>query len=178
MSDQLIRHSHRRRRVGGATGLINVSSYLRDLFQLISLLHADEKVAGVAEFKALSEVNHETEVNRLLIWIATASRQVLDMNMGARNGSLNDAICGKYWDVYSGDPAHDNVRELQFRQACNIIIHAIEITSYDPDFEYHRGVITVRGQPRRRSGRWQANRAMLDFERFAKHCIRLSKEVE
>ena len=96
MSDQLIRHSHRRRRVGGATGLINVSSYLRDLFQLISLLHADEKVAGVAEFKELSEVNHETEVNRLLIWIATASRQFLDMNMRARNDSLNAAICGKY----------------------------------------------------------------------------------
>ena len=64
----------------GDTGLINVSSYRRDLYQLISLLHADEKVAGVAEFKELSEVNHETEANRLLIWIATASRQFLDLD--------------------------------------------------------------------------------------------------
>ena len=110
MSDQLVRHSHRRRRVGGAPGLINVSSYLRDLYQLISLLHADEKVAGVAEFKELSEVNHETEVNRLLIWIATASRQVLDMNMGTRNGSLNNAICGKYW-MYTAEIRHTTTCE-------------------------------------------------------------------
>ena len=104
----------------GDTGLINVSSYRRDLYQLSSLLHADEKVAGVAEFKELSEVNHETDVNRLFI------------------------------------------------------IHAVEITSYDPDYEYHRGFITVRGKRRRRSGLWQANRAMLDFDLFAKHCIGLS----
>ena len=74
----------------------------RDRYQLISLLHADGKAAGVAEFKELSEVNHETEVNRLLIWIATASRQFLDMNERPRDSS-NDAICGKYWDAYTGD---------------------------------------------------------------------------
>ena len=162
----------------GDTGLINVSSYRRDLYQLISLLHADEKVAGVAEFKELSEVNHETEVNRLLIWIATASRQFLDMDVRPRAHSFNDAICGRYWDAYTGDALNDNVRNLRFRQACNIIIHAVEITSYDPDYEYHRGLITVRGKRRRRAGLWQANRAMLDFDLFAKHCIRLSKEVE
>ena len=164
--------------VSGDEGLINVASYLRDLYQLISLLHADEKTAAVAEFRELSEVNHETEVNRLLIWIATASRQFLDMNERPGGNRFNDAICGRYWDAYTGDPERDDVRNLRFRQACNIIIHAVEITSYDPNFEYHRGLITVRGRPRRRSGLLQANRAMLDFDRFAKHCIRLSKEVE
>ena len=60
--------------------LVPVPSYLRDLYQLITLLLSDRKVAGIADFRALSEVNHEAEVNRLLIWIATATRQFLDMD--------------------------------------------------------------------------------------------------
>ena len=119
----------------GDTGLINVSSYRRDLYQLISLLHADEKVAGVGEFKELSEVNHETEVNRLLIWIAIASRQFLDMDERPSADSFNGAICGRYWDAYTGDALNDSVRNLRFRQASNILIHAVEVTSYDPDYE-------------------------------------------
>ena len=60
--------------------LVPVPSYLRDLYQLITLLLSDRRVAGIADFRALSEVNHEAEVNRLLIWIATATRQFLDMD--------------------------------------------------------------------------------------------------
>ena len=52
--------------------LVPVPSYLRDLYQLITLLLSDRRVVGIADFRALSEVNHEAEVNRLLIWIATA----------------------------------------------------------------------------------------------------------
>ena len=63
--------------------LVPVPSYLRDLYQLITLLLSDRKVAGIADFRALSEVNHEAEVNRLLIWIATATRQFLDMATGS-----------------------------------------------------------------------------------------------
>ena len=57
--------------------LVNVLSYRRDLYQLIVLLLADEKVAADEQFKELSKSNHETEVNRLLILIATATRQFL-----------------------------------------------------------------------------------------------------
>ena len=60
--------------------LVPGPSYLRDLYQLITLLLSDQRVAGIADFRALSEVNHEAEVNRLLIWIATATRQFLDMD--------------------------------------------------------------------------------------------------
>ena len=44
--------------------LVPVPSYLRDLYQLITLLLSDRRVAGIADFRALSEVNHEAEVNR------------------------------------------------------------------------------------------------------------------
>ena len=42
---------------------------------------------------------------------------------------------------------------------------------------YHGGVITIRGRRRRQFG-YQANRAALDFVQFAKHCIRLTRELE
>ena len=151
------------------TPIINVASYLRDLYQLIVLLLADEKVAGDTQFRELSEVNHDSEVNRLLIWIATATRQLLDL----RPRSDGDALCGRYWDIFPGDDLVS--APLRFRQACNIIIHAVELISYDPHCGYHRGTITIRGR-RRGRGR-HANRAMLDFSQFAKHCILLSKEV-
>ena len=157
--------------------LVHVPSYLRDLYQLITLLLSDQSVAGIADFKDLSEVNHETEVNRLLIWIATATRQCLDMDDRTRKISMAEAPCGRYWNTYTGDSGKDNVEVLRLRQACNIIIHAVEITSYDPDRGYHRGVITIRGRRRRRFG-FQANRAALDFVQFAKHCIRLTGELE
>ena len=49
------------------TPIINISIYHRDLYQLLTLLLADEKVAMNANFKNLSESNHDNEVNRLLI---------------------------------------------------------------------------------------------------------------
>jgi hypothetical protein len=55
--------------------IINISADHRDLYQLLTLLLADEKVAMNANFKNLSESNHDNEVNRLLIWIAIATRQ-------------------------------------------------------------------------------------------------------
>ena len=58
--------------------IINIPSYRRDLYQLLTLLLADEKVAMNANFKNLSESNHDNEVNRLLIWIPTATRALLD----------------------------------------------------------------------------------------------------
>ena len=151
---------------GDKDPIINVSSYLRDLYQLITLLLADENVARDEHFRRLSEVHHETEVNRLLIWIATATRQFLDL----KYRPISDAPCGQYWDIFPGDVVDD----LRFRQACNIIIHAVEIISYDPECGYHRGTITIRG--RRRGSRRQANRALLEFDKFAKYCIVLTTE--
>ena len=158
--------------------IINIPSYRRDLYQLLTLLLADEKVAMNANFKNLSESNHDNEVNRLLIWIATATRQLLDI----RNHAIGAQICGQYCNNFP----HTGYDDLTFRTACNAIIHAVEILSYDPDDEesslegtwkadYYQGTITVRGKRRLRS-RQQATRALLDCEKFVEYCILLSEE--
>ena len=95
--------------------LVPVPSYLRDLYQLITLLLSDRRVAGIADFRALSEVNHEAEVNRLLIWIATATRQFLDMDEPGIDRSMANVACGQYWNTYTGDPDRDNREALRFR---------------------------------------------------------------
>lgn len=59
--------------------VISVSSYLRDLYQLITMLMADKQVMSDEHFRSLSVAFYETEVNRLLVWIATATRQFLDI---------------------------------------------------------------------------------------------------
>lgn len=158
--------------------IINIPSYRRDLYQLLTLLLADEKVAMNANFKNLSESNHDNEVNRLLIWIAIATRQLLDI----KNHAIGAQICGKFCNNFP----HTGYDNLTFRTACNAIIHAVEILSYDPDDEegipegtwkadYYKGTITVRGR-RRARGRQQATRALLDCEKFVEYCIFLSEE--
>ena len=92
--------------------IINVSSYLRDLYQLIVLLLADEKVAADTHFGELSETNHDTEVNRLLIWIATATRQFLDL----KRRPIGDAPCGSYWDIFPRPAGAADATPLRFRQ--------------------------------------------------------------
>lgn len=149
--------------------LVNVLSYRRDLYQLIVLLLADEKVAADEEFKELSKINHETEVNRLLILIATATRQFLDL----KPALINEEKCGRYWPAYPGQ-----AKNLLFRQACNSIIHAVEIVPHDLDHGFHKGTITIRGRPRKQKADPRPTRAELDFDRFARCCYSLSKELE
>lgn len=149
--------------------LVSALSYRRDLYQLIVLLLADEKVDAHEQFKELSKVHHETEVNRLLILIATATRQFLDL----KPSSVSKEKCGQYWPAYPG-----RVEDLQFRQACNSIIHAVEIIPHDSDSGFHKGTILIRGRPRRSLANSQPTRAELDFDSFAKCCYRLSNEFE
>ena len=160
--------------------IINIPSYRRDLYQLLTLLLADEKVAMNVNFKDLSENNHDNEVNRLLIWIwiAIATRQLLDI----KNHAIGAQICGKFCNNFP----HIGYNNLTFRTACNAIIHAVEILSYDPDdgegtpegtwkADYYKGTITVRGRRQARS-RQRATRALLDCEKFVEYCILLSEE--
>ena len=160
------------------TPIINISAYHRDLYQLLALLLADEKVAMNANFKNLSESNHDNEVNRLLIWIAIATRQLLDI----KTRSIGVQVCGQFCK----DFPNTGYTDLTFRQACNAIIHAVEILSYDPDDEetttegawkadYYKGTIIIRGK--QGAGRRQkSTRALLNCEKFAEYCIFLSEE--
>lgn len=150
--------------------LIDVAGLRRDLYRLVVLLLADESVAEVGAFRDLADAHHEVEVNRLLIWVAIAVRQLLDLD-SARAGQS----CGQLWP----DLRRDASRDLTFRDACNKIIHAVEITPYDlgddpgtiPERARYDGKITIRG---RREGK--ITRAVVDFRRFAEYCTVLSSE--
>ena len=50
----------------------NVLSLRADLYRLLCLLMADEKINSVDVFREVGSQIHEDEVNRLLIWIAVA----------------------------------------------------------------------------------------------------------
>lgn len=160
------------------TPIINISAYHRDLYQLLTLLLADEKVAMNTNFKNLSESNHDNEVNRLLIWIAIATRQLLDI----KTHSVEVQVCGQFYKDFSNKEVYE---DLTFRQACNAIIHAVEILSYDPEDEetkegtwkadYYKGTIIIRGK-QGRGRRQRSTRALLNCEKFAEYCIFLSEE--
>ena len=82
--------------------VISVAALRRDIYRLIVLLLADEKVAEVAAFRDLadSDSNHESEVTRLLIWAAIACRQLLDI----KEHDMAEKTCGRFAEtIPAGD---------------------------------------------------------------------------
>lgn len=148
--------------------LIDVAGLRRDLYRLVVLLLADESVAEVDAFRDLADAHHEAEVNRLLIWVAIAVRQLLDIN-----DATAKQACGQLWP----DLRNATSKDLTFREACNKIIHAVEIVPYRlgddpgtiPDRARYDGTITIRG-------RWhgKSTRADVNFQRFGEYCTELS----
>lgn len=153
-----------------AAPLIDVAGLRRDLYRLIALLLADERVAEVDAFRELADVHHEAEVNRLLIWVAIAVRQLLDLD-----DTTAKRTCGQLWP----DLRREASQDLTFRDACNKIIHAVEITPYDlgddpgtiRDRARYDGEIRIRGR-----WRGQSTRTVVDFRQFAECCTVLSSE--
>ena len=154
---------------GDVAPLIDVRALRSDLYRLVVLLLADRNVAEVDAFRELADAHHEAEVNRLLIWVAIAVRQLLDIDT-TRAGQT----CGRLWpDLH--DPT--SARDLTFRDACNKIIHAVEIVPYGlgndpatiPERARFEGNITIRG-----SLRGKNTHAVIDFRRFAEYCAALS----
>ena len=104
----------------------------------------------------------------MLIWVAIATRQLLGID-GTRAGQP----CGRLWP----DLRDPTSRDLTFREACNKIIHAVEIVPYglgdDPENIRERaryeGTISIRG---RRNGK--NTHTVIDFQRFAEYCAVLS----
>ena len=151
-----------------AAPLIDVEGLRRDLYRLIALLLADERVDDVDAFRELADVHHETEVNRLLIWVAIAVRQLLDLD-----DTTARQACGQLWP----DLRRAASQDLTFRDACNKIIHAVEIVPYRlggdpatiPARARYDGTITIRG-------RWRGNNTHthVDFRQFAEYCTELS----
>ena len=150
------------------TPLIDVAALRGDLYRLVALLLADESVAEVKAFRDLANAHHEAEVNRLLIWVAIAVRQLLDID-----GTTARQVCGQLWP----DLRREASQDLTFRDACNKIIHAVEIVPYRlgddpatiPERARYDGTITIRG-------RWygKSTRTDVDFRQFAGYCTELS----
>ena len=155
--------------------VVNVAALRRDIYRLIVLLLADERVTEVEAFRDLadSESNHESEVSRLLIWIAIATRQLLDI----KEHRTSERTCGRFCRDYP----RDAWRDLTFRTACNAVIHAVEIIPYDlPEDEVdqrdrarYTGTITIRGRGRRKR---MSTRAVVDFRQFAEYCTVLAED--
>lgn len=68
---------------------------------------------------------YENEVGRLMLWVATAMRGLLD-GMEYKKESFNKKRCGEYWP----DFPRGAKEPLTFRRACNSVIHAEEILPY------------------------------------------------
>ncbi len=157
--------------------VINVAALRRDIYRLVVLLFADARVAEVPAFRELadSENNHESEVNRLLIWISIATRQLLNINEHQTSARTCGQLCRDYpraaW------------KNLTFVAACNAIIHAVEILPFEPPEDdadipargrySYNGTITIRGRGR---GNRLGTRAVVDFPRFAECCVLLSDD--
>lgn len=143
--------------------IVDVVSLQRDLYIVLSLLLADEAVAGLGgRFRWTGDFN-EREVRRLLLRVAVAVRSLSDSAKRAGIGAVEQS-CGEYWENYvPGKVSSD----LTLRQACNSIIHSEEILSYDVDKKtkprpLYSNCITVRG-----SHRSKPTRAKIDIIKFA-----------
>ena len=102
--------------------IVDMLTVRRDLYLVMSLLLADERVAKVHNVVVWTRDFHENEVSRLMLWIATATRGLLDL-LEERKDTFSKQHCGEYW----ADFPKSRECPLTFRQACNSIIHAKEI---------------------------------------------------
>ncbi len=158
--------------------IAHIAIYRLDIYRLLSFLFADEKIIKNNIFQSLSNDYCESEVNRLLILTAVVTRQNLDNNRN-KYKETGTKECGKFWNNY---PAENN-RDLGFKKACNMIIHATDIVIKTSEYYYqeeksnikNQGEMYFRDKINITGG--GKNYAELDLEKFAQHCIELSDKV-
>ena len=151
--------------------IISIPLLQRDAYFLLALLLADEKIAQFDELLDTVEEHYEGSVNQLLIWLSTASRQMLELS----KSDIKDDKCGKYWKNLDSQS-----KELTFRQACNTIIHATEIVPYETKGntskqlgaakQFYTGRLTIRGKNKKREQIIE-----LDGQKFIESVIMLSR---
>lgn len=144
--------------------IVDTPTLRKDLYLVMSLLLADREIANAPGMTRWTQVFYDSEVRRLMLWVATAMRNLLDHKKGA----FNRARCGEYW----ADISSRKKEPLTFRRACNAVIHAKEILPYEAPWSPHGGSetnikriyadrMTIRSVNRGRN-----TRAHLDIIRF------------
>lgn len=93
--------------------VINIPLLQRDAYFLLTLLLADEKIAGFDNLLDITEQHFEGSVNQLLIWLSTASRQMLELT----KSDIKNNNCGKLWIRLDSNPT-----ELTFHKACSTVM--------------------------------------------------------
>jgi len=103
--------------------IVDVPTLRRDLYLVMGLLLADRAIADAPGMTRWTQAFYDNEVRRLMLWVATAMRNLLDHKQGA----FNRARCGEYWSDFPNRAKEP----LTFRRACNSVIHAKEILPYE-----------------------------------------------
>ena len=156
--------------------IVDMLTLRKDLYLVMSLLLADKEVAKVQNVVVWTKVFHENEVRRLMLWVATAVRGLLDL-LEEKKDSFSKQNCGEYWADFSKSSEYP----LTFRQACNSVIHAKEILPYRaPRRDSNKKVervytdrITIRG-----TNKGKTTRAQIDIIRFVRIAYQLSTLLE
>ena len=155
--------------------IVDTTTLRRDLYFVMSLLLADKKIAKIPDAITWTKDFYESEVRKQLLWVATALRGLLDFLNEKKVEVCNIQSCGEYW----ADFPNKKDQPLNFRQACNAIIHAKEILPYNgsekestkPAIYIDR--ITVRGKHR-----GKATRAQADIIQFVQIAGDLINQIE
>lgn len=156
--------------------IVDMLTLRKDLYLVMSLLLADKGVVKVQNVVVWTKVFHENEIRRLMLWVATAVRGLLDL-LEERKDSFSKQTCGEYW----ADFPKSSEYPLTFRQTCNSVIHAKEILPYRAPLKdankrvkrVYTDRITVRGTHRRKT-----TRAQIDIIRFVRIAYELSTLFE
>ena len=146
------------------TPIVDLPTLRRDLYVVMSLLLADKEMAEVENVAVWAKAFHETEVRRLMLWVATAMRGLLDL-LNKGSDDINERHCGEY----RADFPFGKEETLTFRQVCNSVIHAKEMLLYrvpkqeseEIDRRVYTDRITILGEHRGKK-----TRAQLDIIRF------------
>jgi len=141
--------------------IVDVPTLRRDLYLVLGLLLADRAIADAPGMTRWTQAFYDNEVRRLMLWVATAMRNLLDHKQGA----FNRARCGEYWSDFPNRAKEP----LTFRRACNSVIHAREILPFEAPWQDSKEKVkrvytdrmTIRSVNRGRN-----TRAHLDIIRF------------
>lgn len=144
---------------------MNADLVLRDVYRLVLLVAADAGFLGLYQnqddpLMVLRDCFQEDEFVHGLVSIAVSNRIQLD-HMGSQLGPENDC-CGKLQE----NVLNEGFIDLNFREACNKIIHAIHIVAEvagDPAVNPIGTTIELRGTKNGQA--WQAQLDLIEYAR-------------